>query len=99
MFASLDRKSEQATIAGHPLGVGSVWISICSFFRNFAIYWSSLLGLRCNIFLVIFFFSLSYAHLRLHTYDAQISSSCFYIQHESSEESFEKANKNSERGK
>ena len=37
----------------------------------------------------VIFFSLSCAHLRLHTDDAQ-TSSCFQIQHESSEESIKK---------
>ena len=88
----LERKSEEATIAGHPLGVGSLWLSTYFFFRNFATYCSSLLGLRSNIFLVIYF-SLSCTHLRLHTNDTQISSPCFHIQHESSEESIKKGNK------
>ena len=56
IFALLERKSEEATIAGHPLGAGSLWLSTYFFFRNFATYCSSLLGLRSNIFFVIFFF-------------------------------------------
>ena len=32
IFALLERKSEEATIAGHPLGVGSLWISTYFFF-------------------------------------------------------------------
>ena len=56
IFALLERKREEATLAGHPLGVGSLWLSTYFFFRNFATYCSSLLDLRSNIFFVIFFF-------------------------------------------
>ena len=49
------KESEEATIAGHPLGVGSVWISTYFLFYNLATYCRSLLGLRYNIFFVILF--------------------------------------------
>ena len=49
------------------------------------------------IFLSInLFCNLSCAHLRLHTNDAQICSSCFQIQHESTEESIKEENKKRE---
>ena len=64
IFALLERKSEEATIAGHPLGAGSLWLSTYFFFRNFATYCSSLLDLRSNIFFVTSFF----AFLRLSSF-------------------------------
>ena len=65
------------------------------FFHNLATYCSSLLYSGCNIFFRRLF-SLSCAHLRFHTNDAQISSSCFQIQHQSPDESIKKENKKRE---
>ena len=77
----LERKSEEATIARHLLGVGLVRISTIFFFITM-LHVAAVCYIRRGIFSFFRpFFSLSCAHLRFHTYNAQISSSCFPIQH------------------
>ena len=94
IFASLERKrggnnSRTSTLSWLCMDINLfLFLYLCSILRQ---------STRSEMqYFFRYLFPLSCGHLRLHSNDAQISSLCFQIQHESSEESIKKASKKRE---